>query len=324
MNFLKKKLIRAKKRGRFLAPCPGTPAYLCCGYWIIENANGCPYDCSYCYLQTYLNQPNLIYYTNEKKLFRELAQFFKKNPGKFFRIGTGEFSDSLALDKFLGQAKKLILYFAQQKNGLLELKTKSAEVKHLLSLKHNGRTVIAWSVNPPEIVASEEKLTASLGARLASARLAAQAGYPVAFHFDPIIYFAGFEKSYQKLVAKIYEYVKPEQIAWISLGTWRFVPGFKEIFKKRFPNKKLIYEEFIPGIDGKMRYFKPLRIKIYRTVLKAIRKFDRKTLVYLCMESPSVWQKVLGSFFEKEIFRRSPYLKYFAFKKKPTRQPLQS
>lgn len=246
-------------------------------------------------------------------MFRELNEFFKKTHGKFFRIGTGEFSDSLALDKSLGQAKKLILYFAKQKKALLELKTKSAEVKHLLNLKHNGRTVIAWSVNPPEIVASEEKLTASLAARLASARLAAQAGYPLAFHFDPIIYFPGFEKAYQNLVAKIYEYVKPEQIAWISLGTLRFVPGFKEIFKKRFPQKKLLYEEFITGLDGKLRYFKPLRIKLYQTILRQIRQYDQKTLIYLCMESPGVWRKVLGSKKEKEIFKASPYRKYFYF-----------
>jgi spore photoproduct lyase len=308
----KKILVLASQPGKFLTPCPGAKNYICCHYQVIENATNCPFDCSYCYLQSYLNRPYLYFYLNEKKMFRELAKFLKKNSKKYWRLGTGEFADSLALDRYLRLSEKLILFFAKQKNSLLELKTKSAQIKHLLKLPHNGRTVLAWSLNPPEIIETEEKGCASLERRLKAAAAAAAASYPVAFHFDPIIYFSGWVKAYKRLVEKIYSFVQPGQLAWISLGTLRFVPAFKEIFKKRFPEKSLLLEEFITGPDGKIRYFKPLRIKMYQNLLKNIRHYDKKTLVYLCMESPQIWGKIFADR-EKIISKGSPYRKYFNF-----------
>ncbi|MFH1623804.1 MAG: DNA photolyase, partial [Pseudomonadota bacterium] len=49
-----------------------------------------------------------------------------------------------------------------------------------------------------------------------------------------------------------------------------------------------------PGIDGKMRYFKPIRIEMYSTILELIRDYGPKLDVYLCMESREVWRKVFG------------------------------
>ena len=44
--------------------------------------------------------------------------------------------------------------------------------------------------------------------------------------------------------------------------------------------------------DGKMRYFKPLRVDMYRQVLEWIQEKSPATRVYACMEGRSVWQKV--------------------------------
>ena len=49
----------------------------------------------------------------------------KSTAGIFFRIGTGEITDSLALEPYTGMAREMIPYFAEQANVLLELKTKS-------------------------------------------------------------------------------------------------------------------------------------------------------------------------------------------------------
>ncbi|OQY57486.1 MAG: hypothetical protein B6245_16810, partial [Desulfobacteraceae bacterium 4572_88] len=59
-------------------------------------------------------------------------------------------------------------------------------------------------------------------------------------------------------------------VVWISLGTFRFMPSLKPIIQDRFPDSKIIYGEFIPGLDGKMRYFKPLRIRLYHGVRDGI------------------------------------------------------
>jgi hypothetical protein len=71
-------------------------------------------------------------------------------------LGTGELSDSLALDSVFPISPILISFFAQRDHAVLELKTKSAEVDHLPHLDHRKRTIISWSLNPPEIIEGEE------------------------------------------------------------------------------------------------------------------------------------------------------------------------
>jgi len=85
-------------------------------------------DCSYCFLQEYLaNNPTLKVFTNIDDLLGEVAKWWIVNPGDNFRIGTGELSDSLALDHLLGFSADLVPFFflPSGKNVLLELKTKS-------------------------------------------------------------------------------------------------------------------------------------------------------------------------------------------------------
>ena len=72
------------------------------------------------------------------------------------------------------------------------------------------------------------------------------------------------------------------------------MPSLKPIIQKRFPGSKIIYGEFISGLDGKMRYFKPLRIDIFRKTAAWIREMAPDVLIYFCMEDDEVWQKALG------------------------------
>jgi spore photoproduct lyase len=62
--------------------------------------------------------------------------------------------------------------------------------------------------------------------------------------------------------------------------------------EERFPYNRLIYEEFIRGEDGKMRYFKPLRREMYAHVLRALRAVHPDVFTYLCMERDDVWDEV--------------------------------
>ncbi|MFA5887063.1 MAG: spore photoproduct lyase family protein [Patescibacteria group bacterium] len=279
----------AKQKGRWLERCPGTREHLCCNYLVVNNAINCPFDCTYCYLQTYLNNKVITIYANIDELIAELKQFMDEHINEHFRIGTGEFTDSLALDEPTGLATKLIELFAGQENHLLELKTKSTEIDHLLGCDHRGKTVFAWSVNPEGIVRSQEYGARSLKERLKAAKRAVASGYKVGFHFDPIIFYKGWDKDYAKVVAEIFKAVKGEDIAWISLGALRYQPQLKEIIEERFPHSRICLGELDIGEDNKMRYFKPIRVEIFQTMFQAIRQHSKDVYVYLCMESPDVW-----------------------------------
>jgi spore photoproduct lyase len=48
------------------------------------------------------------------------------------------------------------------------------------------------------------------------------------------------------------------------------------------------------GPDGKLRYFQPLRVAMYRKMLGWMRRAAPTVKVYLCMESREVWRQVFG------------------------------
>jgi spore photoproduct lyase len=219
---------------------------------------------------------------------------FLKNPRQNIRIGTGEFTDSLALDSLTGYSRLLIDFFSHKDSAILELKTKSNNVDSILDLKHNRKTVVSWSLNPQALVDSDDWKTSALKERLTAAKKCCQAGYSVSFHFDPIIYSRNWEVLYKELVDRLFREVKPENIAWISLGTFRFPPYLKTIIEQRFPESKILDEELVLGFDRKLRYSSRQRIFIYKKMYSWIRKHSQDLLVYLCMEPKEIWQEVLA------------------------------
>jgi len=249
-------------------------------------------DCSYCILQAYFHPPILQYFVNHDDLLTELDRLFSKN--NIARIGTGEFTDSMIWDVWTDLSGLLIPKFSKQSRAVLELKTKTAVIEKLKGLRHNKKTIISWSLNTDRVIKNEEVQTASLSERLRAASSCESWGYPIGFHFDPLIIYDGCEEEYMRIIEMLFSSVSSENIVWISLGTFRFLPALKPIIQKRFSDSKIVYGEFISGLDGKMRYFKPLRIDLYRKMVSCIRDYAPGVSIYLCMEDDEVWQKSLG------------------------------
>lgn len=288
----KRALYLTQNRGAFIRKCPGTRAYRCCGYKILHIGSFCNMDCSYCILQSYFHPPLLQYFVNRSDLLRDLERLFAEK--RISRVGTGEFTDSLIWEACSDLNIELVNKFSRQTHAVLELKTKTTAVDRLQGLPHNRKTIVSWSLNAPRIIRSEERCTASLSARLRAAAKCQDWGYPLGFHFDPLVIYEGHLNDYRRVIRQLFSHVSAENIVWISLGSFRFMPSLKPIIQNRFPNSKIIYGEFISGLDGKMRYFQPLRIQLYRAVVEWIRELAPQVLIYLCMESDTVWKHSFG------------------------------
>ncbi len=298
IRFAKKILYITQNRGAVVRECPGTSHYTCCDYTILHTGTFCTMDCSYCILQAYFHPPVLQYFAGLDMLSQGLDPAFAQN--KILRIGTGEYTDSLIWEPVSLSPGFLVKKFAHQDRAVLELKTKTVNVGSLLDLDHRGKTILSWSVNTPEIIRTEERGTAALASRLETAKKAADKGYKLAFHFDPIVLYEGCEPEYETVVRSIFSHVSPEDIVWISIGTFRFMPQLKPMVEKRFPHSTIPYGEFILGLDNKMRYFKPLRIALYSRLAKLFKEIAPEVMVYFCMEDQEVWEKTFGYFPEKE------------------------
>ena len=73
----------------------------------------------------------------------------------------------------------------------------------------------------------------------------------------------------------------------------RFPPSLKPVIQKRFPHTKIIYDEFITGKDGKLRYPKPLRLRLFKQIADGLKKAGGGEIpFYFCMESGDIWKEV--------------------------------
>ncbi len=291
----KKALYLKSLKGSFVKPCPCTPHYIGCNYYIINTDLNCPMDCSYCILQHYLDNPVLTVHVNTHDLWKELDCFLGAQKNRFIRMGTGELADSLALDPVTKRSGEMIAYFRKKPCVNFELKTKTTHINNIMGEEPAENIIIAWSLNSEVIAEKEEKGAPPVKDRIEAALEVQKKGFRTAFHFDPLILYPGWEKDYNELIDYLFSRVNPSRIAWISLGSLRFPKSLKSVIRRRFPSSKIIYEEMLPGEDGKLRYFKPLRTKLYQEVAKRINSFCGKRVpLYLCMESKEIWKKVLN------------------------------
>lgn len=280
-----------EQKGKFVKHCPCTPDVVPCGYYNINLHTGCPYCCSYCILQAYLETTTPIFFTNIHDMEKELREISQTQ--KHLRIGTGELSDSLALDPQTIYSHKILSIFEKFPDIVFEFKTKSTHVEQVLNYKKKlNNIVISWSLNPREVIEREELLTPDLRSRLAAVKKAQHHGYKIGIHFDPIVIFDGWKNAYLGLIEEIAKVVEPSAIAWWSLGALRFPYSLREhIFKHR--DSRLFEGELIKGHDGKYRYFKPLRLELFHYMKENIRVLISPHVpLYLCMEDKEVWEEI--------------------------------
>lgn len=290
MSLQKAEFVETK--GGVVRKCPGTKNHICCGYQTIDLVEGCVLDCSYCILKAYLRNDRIKITRGEDAIIAELDSAIDNAGGHIPRFGTGELSDSLAIDRRYKLNRFLLEYFGKKKKAILELKSKWADFGHL-SEHLNPYTVISFSVSPQRFIDAEEKRTSPLYKRLKAARAAQELGCFVGLHLDPIVIYDGFEKDYRYLIGDIGRILDPSKIIWISLGLLRFPPAMYGLLLER-KRKYLLTGEFIRGEDGKYRYIKTERIRIFRMLYRLLKNVDKDLFVYFCMERADVWRESTG------------------------------
>ena len=275
-------------RGKTVTPCPGSRGHICCNYITVDLYLGCTLGCGYCIMESYLNFSPLTVYLEPERSIARLQELARQNTNVTIRAGTGEVGDSLLLDPLFGLSEVFITALARHPNVYFELKTKTHFVDHILDIGQKGNAVIGFSVNPQAYIDAHEPQASSLSDRLQAARKVLEAGYRLAFHFDPIFFSENWEEEYLRLVEVLGQFPS-QRIAWISLGTMRYTPALKE----KLGEQAFLYEEFVPCRDGKFRYPQKMRIPIYQTLYEALKR-KLSVPIYLCMESPAIWRKVFG------------------------------
>jgi spore photoproduct lyase len=206
-------------------------------------------------------------------------------------LNLGELGDPLAVDYITGFAKQIIPFMPEHAPGTrLLFLTKSDCVDGILNLNHGGQSIISFSVNTEKVFQQLEHRTASPESRLKAAANVQKAGYEVRLRIDPVIFYSTWEKDYPELVHKIFRFVRPTRI---TIGEYRPSNGLANHISSRFPDSPLLrINKNLVREGGKLRYPKNQRVKMFRTIVEAIRKNDPSVDISLCKESPQIWKAV--------------------------------
>jgi spore photoproduct lyase len=65
--------------------------------------------------------------------------------------------------------------------------------------------------------------------------------------------------------------------------------------RERHPRSRVLLGEHVRGADGKWRVFQGRRVALYRRIEGWLREAAPGVPLYMCMESPAVWERVFGA-----------------------------
>lgn len=275
--------------------CPTTAKeWICCGLKVIDVVENCNLGCSYCILQDFYPD-NKIRIASDPRARLAKVQL---DPQKRYRITTGEYSDSLMWGNAGNILEELCRFAQEHPNCILEMKTKSANVRWLLDNREKVpfNFVVSWSLNPPSVIANEEAATPNLDARLKAARLLANENIKIGWHIHPILYFKGYEQEYQQLGARIKNEFDEKEIVAFSLGTLNFIKSQLQKIRRNVPNSKILRTPLKNNGDNKWTYPDEIRLTMYRSVLEGMGEWKNQIPCYLCMEPLPIWQKIFENF----------------------------
>jgi spore photoproduct lyase len=285
------KRLSVEKERLGLGWCPvASPRTRCCNLLTLDAVENCGFDCSYCSIQSFYHGDEVRFDTG----FAEKLAALEIDPQQVYHIGTGQSSDSLMWGNQAGILDALLAFARHHPNVILELKTKSKNINHLLQQDVPANVLCTWSLNPQVVIENEEHLTASLDERLQAARRLADKGVLVGFHFHPMIRYDGWRFDYGALFARLTESFNAQEVALVSLGTLTYIKPVIRQLRARAGFKSRILRMPMVENEGKLSYPQEIKQAMFSFAYRSLSTWHGRVFIYLCMESPELWQPVFG------------------------------
>lgn len=271
--------------------CPvASPKTRCCNLLTLDAVDNCGYACSYCSIQSFFTGNQVTFDSH----FGEKLRQIPIDPQRIYHIGTGQSSDSLMWGNSNGVLDALIEFAADHPNVILELKSKSANVSHLLDSELPPNLICSWSLNPQRIIDNEEHGSASLPRRLDAAERLAAKGAVVGFHFHPMIHYRQWREDYAALFREVQQRFAPRQVAMVSLGTLTFIKPVMRKIREQGLRSQILKMPLVEA-DGKLSYPDDIKLELFSHAWESFsRQWREQVFFYLCMENQRLWQPLFG------------------------------
>ena len=250
-------LILAKKYKGFVLPTPETYGIGAEENYYFSHMMNCLYDCRYCFLQGMYRSAHYVLFVNYEDFSKHIEDKINKAHDEvhFF---SGYDCDSLALEPVTKFLEYFLPVFREHPSALLEIRTKSTQIRTLLNTEPLENCVIAWSFTPAEIANALEHKTPSVDRRIESIIKLQGKGWRIGLRFDPLIYSSEFKSEYRKLFTNTLQICNPELLHSVTLGSFRLPKGYFKSLKNMYPEERL-FASPLEEANGMFSYKEKIR-----------------------------------------------------------------
>tara|TARA_A200000113_G_C8783869_1_gene328522 strand:- start:231 stop:911 length:681 start_codon:yes stop_codon:yes gene_type:complete len=192
------------------------------------------------------NSAHYVIFVNYEDFFLNIKDILnhKSRNVCFF---SGYDCDSLALEDITGFMDFFLDKFIKLKNGILEIRSKSTNIKSIKKINPSSNIIPAFSLNPEYSIKSHEHNTPKLINRLNAIRELQNLGWNIGIRFDPFIWY-GDLCDMSLFFREIFSSVKKNKVHSVTIGNFRMANNYLKRMVKINPTDPYILEKYISEI----------------------------------------------------------------------------
>lgn len=242
--------------------------------YCLDHISGCHFSCVYCFLHSYLKKdPFLRIFVNIEKVYEELDALQNNLSTRTCVVSTGELSDSLLYEQWTHFVPYLLKGMDRWPSIKFDFRSKSSYLGIDLPNSTYENVTFYWTMNPDPIIRRYELKTASLVERIQSLSSLQKKGYSVGVLCDPIFYYVGWQKDYENMLILMNDGLDMSRIKNFFIGSLRYMKKMEKDIIEKFPRTDIFRQEFVLARDGKYRYPRPIREKIYSFMIQKLQMY---------------------------------------------------
>lgn len=274
-------LILARKHKNFVLEAPENYGLGGGHNYYFSHMLNCIYDCRYCFLQGMYQSANYLLFVNYEDFVEEIDKTVSKNSGETSYFYSGYDCDSLALEPLTEFVNEFLPHFENHHDAMLELRTKSTQVRSLLDRPVQENCIIAFSFTPEAVSLALENKVPSIQKRVDAMQKLQDKGWKVGLRFDPMIYDDNYSEQYAELFSTVFSRLDKSKIHSVSMGVFRLPDPFFRKMQKLFPEEKLFAAK-IKKTNGMVSYGIDLEEKMITDCEKLLLNYIPDNIYHPC------------------------------------------
>ncbi|WP_455221782.1 spore photoproduct lyase family protein [Kaarinaea lacus] len=274
-------LIIAGKQNNLVLPAPAQYGLGGNHNYYFSHLLNCIYDCRYCFLQGMYRSAHYVWFVNYEDFASAIAEKLAQHGDESCYFYSGYDCDSLALEPVTQFVDYFLPLFSRYSNAMLELRTKSTQIRSLLDRQPIDNCIVAFSFTPDNISQQLEHKVPSNEKRLEAMKKLQQKGWKVGLRFDPLIYDDDYFVNYQRLFDVVFSQIDIRNLHSVSLGVFRLPETFYRNMQRLYPSEKLFAAK-LAARDGMVSYQSEIESRLLNDCESLLLKHIPDSIYYPC------------------------------------------